>query len=67
MPSSTVQNPPVQTESKSAKKKKTKVDPQIESPAPSVSPAPEKSSSVSGAYNGQDENGETAYIRELQK
>ncbi len=67
MPSTTIQNPPVQTESKSAKKKKTKAEPQVESPAPSISPAPEKPSSVSGAFNGQDENGDTAYIRELQK
>ncbi|RYP80937.1 hypothetical protein DL769_002215 [Monosporascus sp. CRB-8-3] len=66
MPSTAVQSPPVQTESKSAKKKKAKADARTESPAPSASPAAEKPDSVTGA-NGQDESGETAYIRELQK
>ncbi|RYP10826.1 hypothetical protein DL764_000448 [Monosporascus ibericus] len=66
MPSTAVQSPPVQTESKSAKKKKAKAEGRTESPAPSASPAAEKPDSVTGA-NGQDENGETAYIRELQK
>ncbi|RYP59292.1 hypothetical protein DL771_010927 [Monosporascus sp. 5C6A] len=63
MPSTAVQSPPVQTESKSAKKKKAKAEARTESPAPS---AAEKPDSVTGA-NGQDESGETAYIRELQK
>ncbi|RYP53393.1 hypothetical protein DL768_001638 [Monosporascus sp. mg162] len=66
MPSTAVQSPPVQTESKSAKKKKAKAEARTESPAPSASPAAEKPDSVTGA-NGQDESGETAYIRELQK
>ncbi|RYO80697.1 hypothetical protein DL766_002922 [Monosporascus sp. MC13-8B] len=66
MPSTAVQSPPVQTESKSAKKKKAKAEARTESPAPSASPAAEKPDSVTGA-NGQDESGETGYIRELQK
>ncbi|TIC97000.1 hypothetical protein CH35J_007663 [Colletotrichum higginsianum] len=60
MAASPVQNPAVQTESKSAKKKKAKVAERTESPAPTASPAPEKA-------DGSDESGETAYIREIQK
>ena len=68
MPSAAVQNPPAQTESKSAKTKKAaKVESRVESPAPSNSPATEKTSSVTGAYNGQDDNSESPYIRELAK
>ncbi|WQF82461.1 hypothetical protein CDEST_07475 [Colletotrichum destructivum] len=60
MAASPIQNPAVQTESKSAKKKKAKVAERTESPAPTASPAPEKA-------DGSDESGETAYIREIQK
>lgn len=60
MPSSAVQNPPAQIESKSAKKKKAKVE-RTESPAPS-STAPDKAVSVSG-----DDASESPYVRELQK
>ncbi|WYZ37168.1 hypothetical protein EsH8_II_000674 [Colletotrichum jinshuiense] len=60
MAASPVQNPAVQSESKSAKKKKVKAAERTESPAPTASPAPEKA-------DGSDESGETAYIRELQK
>ncbi|KAI8959999.1 hypothetical protein F5Y11DRAFT_283160 [Daldinia sp. FL1419] len=62
MPSPAVQNPPVQTESKSAKKKKAKAE-RTDSPAPSV---PEKAASVA-AQEGQDESSESPYVRELQK
>lgn len=61
MPSSAVQNPPAQPESKSAKKKKAKAE-RTESPAPTTSPAPEKAVSVSG-----DDSSESPYVRELQK
>ncbi|OTA53293.1 hypothetical protein K449DRAFT_220592 [Hypoxylon sp. EC38] len=64
MPSSAVQNPPVQTESKSAKKKKTKAE-RTESPAPSALSVPEKPASVAG-QEGQDDS-TNPYIRELQK
>ncbi|OLN86741.1 hypothetical protein CCHL11_03765 [Colletotrichum chlorophyti] len=60
MAASSVQNPTVQSESKSAKKKKAKAAERTESPAPTVSPAPEKA-------DGSDESGESPYIRELQK
>ncbi|KAI0136977.1 hypothetical protein BJ170DRAFT_37658 [Xylariales sp. AK1849] len=62
MPSSAVQNPPAQTESKSAKKKKAKAELRTGSPAPSASPAPEKAISVTG-----DDASESVYVRELQK
>lgn len=66
MPSSlSVQNPPVQTESKSAKKKKAKVT-RTDSPAPSALSVPDKPASVAG-QDGQDDASENAYIRELQK
>ncbi|OTA99540.1 hypothetical protein M426DRAFT_67625 [Hypoxylon sp. CI-4A] len=65
MPSTAVQNPPVQTESKSAKKKKAKAD-RTESPAPSALSVAEKPSSVAG-QEGQDDNSDNPYIRELQK
>ncbi|KAI8288972.1 hypothetical protein K4K60_009878 [Colletotrichum sp. SAR11_57] len=60
MAASPVQNPAVQSESKSAKKKKAKAIERTESPAPTASPAPEKA-------DGSDESGESPYIRELQK
>ncbi|KAL2883406.1 hypothetical protein SGCOL_001088 [Colletotrichum sp. CLE4] len=60
MAASPVQNPAVQAESKSAKKKKAKAAERTESPAPTASPAPEKA-------DASDESGETAYIREIQK
>lgn len=67
MPSAAVQNPPAQTESKSAKKKKAaKAGSRVESPAPSASPATEKAASVAGAYN-PDDTSESAYIRDLAK
>ncbi|KAK9772200.1 hypothetical protein AB5N19_00675 [Seiridium cardinale] len=62
MPSTAVQNPPAQTDSKSAKKKKVKAEQRTESPAPSASPVPEKATSVSG-----DDASESPYVRELQK
>ncbi|KAI1381173.1 hypothetical protein F4677DRAFT_402346 [Hypoxylon crocopeplum] len=65
MPSSAVQNPPVQTESKSAKKKKAKAE-RTESPAPSALSAADKPASVTG-QDGQDDNSENPYIREIQK
>ncbi|KAI1777544.1 hypothetical protein F4818DRAFT_317347 [Hypoxylon cercidicola] len=65
MPSSAVQNPPVQAESKSAKKKKAKGD-RTESPAPSALSIPEKPTSVTG-QEGQDDSSESPYVRELQK
>jgi hypothetical protein len=61
MPSAAVQNPPAQTDSKSAKKKKVKAAERTESPAPS-STAPEKAVSVSG-----EDASESPYVRELQK
>ncbi|KAK2004288.1 hypothetical protein LX36DRAFT_650070 [Colletotrichum falcatum] len=60
MAASPVQNPAVQAESKSAKKKKAKLAERTESPAPTASPAPERA-------DGSDESGETPYIREIQK
>ncbi|OTB16219.1 hypothetical protein K445DRAFT_34346, partial [Daldinia sp. EC12] len=65
MPSPAVQNPPVQTESKSAKKKKAKAE-RTDSPAPSALSVPEKASSVAG-QEGQDDSSESPYVRELQK
>jgi hypothetical protein len=64
MPSTAVQNPPAQTESKSAKKKKAKADAEqrTDSPAPTASPAPEKAASVAG-----DDANESPYVKELQK
>ena len=68
MPSAAVQNPPAQTESKSAKKKKAaKAGSRVESPAPTASPATERAVSVAGAYNNPDDTSESAYIRELAK
>ncbi|KAL0940342.1 uncharacterized protein CTRU02_203105 [Colletotrichum truncatum] len=60
MAASPVQNPAVQSESKSAKKKKAKAAERTDSPAPTASPAPEKA-------DGSDESGESPYVRELQK
>ncbi|KAH6656692.1 hypothetical protein BKA67DRAFT_531951 [Truncatella angustata] len=60
MSSPAVQNPPAQTESKSAKKKKAKADQRTESPAPSASA--EKAGSVAG-----DDSSESPYVKELQK
>ncbi|KAI1481398.1 hypothetical protein F4774DRAFT_49458 [Daldinia eschscholtzii] len=65
MPSPAVQNPPVQTESKSAKKKKAKAE-RTDSPAPSALSVPEKAGSVAG-QEGQDDSSESPYVRELQK
>lgn len=62
MPSTAVQNPPAQTESKSAKKKKVKAEQRTESPAPSASPSAENAISVSG-----DDASESPYVKELQK
>ncbi|KAI0843587.1 hypothetical protein F5Y06DRAFT_255317 [Hypoxylon sp. FL0890] len=64
MPSSTVQNPPVQTDSKSGRKKKAKAD-RTESPAPSALSVPDKPGSVAG-QEGQDDSS-SPWIRELQK
>ncbi len=60
-----VQNPPVQVESKSARKKKAKGD-RTESPAPSALSIPDKPTSVTG-QEGQDDSSESLYVRELQK
>ncbi|KAI1800710.1 hypothetical protein F4811DRAFT_498126 [Daldinia bambusicola] len=65
MPSTAVQNPPVQTESKSAKKKKAKAE-RTDSPAPSALSVPEKAGSVAG-QESQDDSSESPYVRELQK
>ncbi|KAI0130735.1 hypothetical protein F4814DRAFT_444871 [Daldinia grandis] len=65
MPSPAVQNPPVQAESKSAKKKKAKAE-RTESPAPSALSVPEKAGSVAG-QESQDDSSESPYVRELQK
>ncbi|KAH9907782.1 hypothetical protein F4778DRAFT_719084 [Xylariomycetidae sp. FL2044] len=65
MPSSAVQNPPVQAESKSAKKKKAKAD-RTDSPAPTASSGPEKAASVAG-QDSPDEGFDSPYVRELQK
>ncbi|KAI1106357.1 hypothetical protein F4804DRAFT_301031 [Jackrogersella minutella] len=65
MASIAVQNPPVQADSKSAKKKKAKVD-RTESPAPSALSIPDKAISVTG-QDGQDDSSESPYVRELQK
>lgn len=59
-----VQNPPAPAESKSAKKKKAKAVSRAESPAPASTPA-EKPSSVVG--DAAQEDGESPYIRDLQK
>lgn len=64
MAASTVQNPPVQTESKSARKKKAKVTERTESPAPAATSTPDKPASVA---DHQDDASDNAYIRELQK
>lgn len=61
MAASDIQNPPAPVESKSAKKKKSKVE-RTESPAPVPSTAP---GSVA-AGEGRDES-DNAYIRDLQK
>lgn len=66
MPASTVQNPPAQTESKTAKKKKAKAAAaaaaeRTDSPAPAGTP--ERAGSVSGT----NETAENSYIRELKK
>ena len=64
MASSTVQNPPAPVESKSARKKKAKVE-RTESPAPAASTS-EKAASVAGGEN-QDDLSESHFIREIQK
>lgn len=65
MSASAIQNPPVQAESKSAKKKKAKGD-RTESPAPSALSIQDKATSVAG-QDGQDDSSESPYVRELQK
>jgi hypothetical protein len=65
MAASDIQNPPAPVESKSAKKKKAKAQAErTESPAP-VASTPERAASVA-AGEAQDE-GDNAYIRDLQK
>ncbi|KAI0014944.1 hypothetical protein F4780DRAFT_773873 [Xylariomycetidae sp. FL0641] len=64
MPAAAVQNPPVQGESKSAKKKKAKAE-RADSPAPSASPTAEKAGSTTGQE--QEDGFESPYIRDLQK
>lgn len=66
MAASTVQNPPAQPESKSAKKKKAKAE-RTESPAPAASATPDKAASVSGNDASADDSSENPYIRELSK
>lgn len=62
MAASSIQNPPVQSESKASKKKKAKAAAeQIESPAQAASP--EQAGSVSGNNDVSD----NAYVRELKK
>ncbi|KAH8883897.1 hypothetical protein GQ53DRAFT_830340 [Thozetella sp. PMI_491] len=67
MAASAVQNPPVQGDSKSAKKKKAKAADRNASPAPAVSATPEQPASVAGGDTAQDDGPENAYIRDLQK
>lgn len=63
MASSSVQNPPAQSESKSSKKKKAKAAAeQTESPAQAATP--EQAASVSGGNNDASDN---AYVKELKK
>ena len=64
MASPSVQNPPAPVESKSARKKKAKVE-RTESPAPAASTS-EKAASVAGGEN-QDDLSESHFIREIQK
>ncbi|KAM7193367.1 hypothetical protein V8F20_008417 [Naviculisporaceae sp. PSN 640] len=64
MAASTVQNPPAQTESKSARKKKAKAAERNESPAPAATATPDKAASVADHSEDASEN---PYIRELQK
>jgi len=59
-----VQNPSAPTESKSARKKRAKVD-RTESPAPAAS-TPEKTPSIPPNEGGSDEV-ESPYVRELSK
>lgn len=65
MAAPSVQNPAVAVESKSSKKKKASKAERTESPAPTMSPAPEKALSVGG--DGSADDGESPYIKELQK
>lgn len=65
MAPSTIQNPPVQTESKTSKKKKAKVG-RTDSPAPVTAATSEKAASVAANGTAQDD-GESPYVRELQK
>lgn len=64
MAASTVQNPPAQTESKSARKKKAKAAERTESPAPAATATPDKAASVA---DHQEDASDNVYIRELQK
>ncbi len=66
MAASTVQNPPAQVESKSAKKKKAKAE-RTESPAPAAASTPEKAGSIPSNEGGSDDTSDNAYIRELSK
>ena len=61
MAASDIQNPPAPIESKSAKKKRAKVE-RTESPAP-VASTPERAASVAPG----EEDSDNAYIRDLQK
>ncbi|KAK3314677.1 hypothetical protein B0H66DRAFT_318179 [Apodospora peruviana] len=66
MASPSVQNPPTQTESKSARKKKAAKAARPESPAPAATSTPEKAASVT-ANDNQDDFSDNVYIRELHK
>ncbi|KAI2615094.1 hypothetical protein GGR54DRAFT_308402 [Hypoxylon sp. NC1633] len=66
MSSPAIQNPVVQVESKSAKKKKAKAEQRTESPAPSALSVADKPASIAG-QDGHDESSDNAYIREVQK
>lgn len=66
MTAAAVQNPPVATESKSAKKKKAKQG--TESPAPATSSTPDKPASLAaGNEPSQEGDSSNPHIREIQK
>ncbi|KAK4163019.1 hypothetical protein QBC43DRAFT_69567 [Cladorrhinum sp. PSN259] len=64
MAASTVQNPSAPVESKSARKKKAKAAAAVAERTDSPAPASHKAASVAGT---EDDHGEPAHIRELQK
>lgn len=65
MASSSVQNPPAQPESKTARKKKAKAAAAAEQQ--SESPAPDATPDQAGSVAGNNDSSENAYIRDLKK